>query len=162
MAVRSTKSRSTSTEAETPTQASNGDAPSFSVGGDGKLVKGTGRSKPNPLAGVVAQTEGGNPLFVSVTGAEQAKQAANYIRRDAQELGVGVKVQYQDGSGNLATGDAIREVHFMQKPKKALKYTVADIKRWAGENGHGEIVGRVPEHIRQAYKEAHGLVKTAK
>lgn len=135
----------------------------------------------NPLAGVVKfATDNPQMIGVPVTlpGVGEpcdARAVTNYLRRDLGEQDLTLRIQYQDDKGNVLrakrTKDAdgktstvypegITQVHFVAKVGKSVqKYTAADIRKWAAENGHGEITGKIPTEVRDAFKLANGFAK---
>lgn len=130
----------------------------------------------NPLAGSVAYALANGPQMVRVPlalpdGPADARAVTNYLRRDLADQDARLSVQYQDDNGNVLhtkreTVDGktvthyptgVTQVHFAVKPGKTeRKYTAQDIRKWAAENGHGEITGKVPAHVRDAFKQANG------
>lgn len=127
----------------------------------------------NPLAGVVAK---GSALMLAVKDSEQAKTITGYLRRDASERGLGVRIVYKNAKGEWVkttrtkVGDkevtvypaGITEVHFEGKDKNARGYTVKDIKAWHKSQTGTDITGPVPSAIRDAYRKAHGHAKDTK
>lgn len=134
----------------------------------------------NPLAGSVAYALAEGPQMIPVPLAlpdgskADARAVTNYLRRDLGEQNARLHVQYQDDNGNVLhtkrekvdgktvthypTG--VTQVHFAVKAGKTeRKYTVADIREWAEQNGHGKITGKVPAHVRDAFKVAKGYAK---
>lgn len=136
----------------------------------------------NPLAGVAAYALD-NPQMIAVPltlpsgDVADAKTVTGYLRRDVGDQDIRLNVQYQDESGNVlhtkrVKGDdgktrteypeGITQVHFVAKSGKTkAKYTADDIREWAAANGHGEITGKVPTEVRDAFKVANGYTKDA-
>lgn len=134
----------------------------------------------NPLAGAVAYSVD-NPQMIPVPLAlpdgksADARAVTNYLRRDLGDQELRLSVQYQDDKGNVlhtkrtkdengATvttyPEGVTQVHFVAKPGKTeRKYTADDIRAWAKDNGHGEITGKIPANVREAFKLAKGYAK---
>lgn len=93
-----------------------------------------------------------------------AVEAAKDLRRCAQQLGCGLKVRFSvDGNSVKATDvPALRAVDltFNATSGKAStrRYTTADVRTWAGEQGiELPVKGRVPREVSAKFREAHGL-----
>lgn len=136
----------------------------------------------NPLAGVAAYALD-NPQMITVplalpAGPADAKAVTGYLRRDVGDQDLRLSIQYQDANGKVlhtkrvkdddgktrtVFPDGITQVHFVAKSgKTSQKYTADDIRAWAKDNGHGEITGKVPTEVRDAFKAANGYAKDAK
>lgn len=133
----------------------------------------------NPLAGAVAYALAEGPQMIPVPlnlpdGPADARAVTNYLRRDLGDQDARLSVQYQDDNGNVLhtkrekvdgktvthypTG--VTQVHFAVKAGKTeRKYTAEDIRKWAAANGHGEITGKIPTEVRDAFKRANGYAK---
>lgn len=168
MATRSRSRKGSNAEADVPTEAS---APENSSVDYASLVAvssgfqaGTqGRTAaPNPLAGMVMRTVTEQaPLMLPVQTAEQAKEVTNLLRRDARETEYGLRIQYQDGNGNVVRDqDQAKEIHFVAKERSSRKYTTADIREWARETGTELPAGKIPNEIRHAFRIANGYEKS--
>lgn len=126
------------------------------------LAKGQGRAAgPNPLAGMLAKTaETGAPLMIPVTGPDQAKEVTNLIRRDANSTTFGARIQYQNDNGDVVEMEQATSVHFLAKEKSKRKYTIAEAKQWAHENGLIESpTDKLSSEARKAFRIANGYEK---
>lgn len=126
----------------------------------------------NPLTGAV---QDGVALALDVASSDQARQITSYLRRDASANGLGVQIQYKAGGEWVKTDrverdgktvtvypEGITEVHFLGKAKAARKYTAADIRLWAQNEGlmsDNTDTGRIPADVREQYKRVHGYAK---
>lgn len=91
------------------------------------------------------------PQMAVCASEDQAKTTTNYLRRAAEQLGFGLRV-------NTVYDNDRFEVHFQAKAKKAApKYTANDIREWAFAHGY-EVQGRIPADVRHAFKVANGYV----
>lgn len=116
--------------------------------------------KPNPLAEAVLSTlDTGEALMVAVDTPEQAKDAANMVRRAQKEAGedgnhFGVRIDTREPGHSLNTTGRY-EVHFLAtRNKRSRRYTVDQIREWAIGMGYGDDVlyPRVHPDVREAFK----------
>lgn len=103
-------------------------------------------------------------IRISASGMADAKEIENDARRGAVKLGTGVKVKVSPTDSDV--------VYLTVANKRAVNYSVADIRdwahgtpevaQWAADNGVDLDSGKLDKRVREAYKQAHGLVKESK
>jgi len=88
---------------------------------------------------------------------EAVKKVTGFLRRAASDAGHGIQIQkVQDGDTFTINFSAVEK-------KRDRKYTAADIRKWAKENGHGDFAGvKIPNEVRDAFKTANGFGKKTK
>ncbi len=137
---------------------------SFTVKPSDTGVKRQSKVGDNPLADAFRQSLDG-PLFVPADSPEAVKDIKNLLRLAQSHHNaanadnqLGLKVSEDWNADKTEYG-----VHFQATNKKVVrKYTVAEIKKWAAENGHTvPTTGRLPKPVREAFKAAHGYTGKA-
>lgn len=95
-------------------------------------------------------TEG--PLQYELSTMDEVKRVKGLLAtaRKNKDIGLTQSVS-ESGTGTFLLDFAANAT------KRERKYTAADIRKYALENGHGEIIGRIPQHIRDAFREANGF-----
>lgn len=149
-----TKPASTKTAAKSAEKKTEAPAPSFAVevAPDADVLKTTRTSKPNPLLEALQNSiTMGKALQVSVASAEQGTEVENLLRRAAKTIGCGLSMR-NTGTHVVFQGKA---------QKRERKYTSADIRTWAEENGatRDMLYPRIAKEVRKAFRQAHGIDK---
>lgn len=147
MARATTSKTASETPAETP--AAETGAFSFEVRVSSEPIKHVRSEKPNPLAAAYrASLNDGKTLEIPVPNADVAKDATNHLRRAAKDAGAGLSVHYYAEQG---------VVRFRAKSEKVQrKYTSADVRQWAKDNGVDDklLHPRIDPRVRAAFKDA--------
>lgn len=120
-----------------------------------KRAAGTGRTATdNPTLDSVrhSRAEGIALAFDGLTE-DQVKDVQNMLRRAAKTLDCGLNQSVTpDGNGTFTVDFKALTV------KRKRTYTAAEIRAWALVNGHGELIGKIPPHVRDAFKAARVVV----
>lgn len=116
--------------------------------------------EPNPTEEAVKHSKdtGDVLAFNGLPDAEAVKKVTGLLRRAASDADHGIQIQtVQDGDGTWT-------INFRATDKKRdRKYTADDIRKWAKDNGHGDLSGmKIPNEVRDAFKAAKGFGKKSK
>lgn len=120
------------------------------VAPDASVFKTTRTAKPNPLLESLQNSlDMGRALQVPVADAEQATEVENLLRRAARTLACGLSMR-NTGTHVVFQGRAA---------KRERKYSAADIRKWAVENGATDdmLYPRISKEVRAKFRLAHGI-----
>lgn len=116
------------------------------VGAVDALPKGVSVRSENPLTKHVEEAKDNGPRYIPVPNGDAARQAENYLRRAAQELGCGINIRFTDAEdkpqpseeAKAATNDNAVFVYFQVNSERRTResserrYTVKDIREHFG------------------------------
>lgn len=118
--------------------------------------------EPNPTEEAVKHSrETGDVLaFAGLPNEDAVKKVTNFLRRAANDADHGIQIQ------TVQTGDTWT-INFKSVDKKRdRKYTAADIRTWAAENGYPQYGKddklKITAEVRDAFKSANGFDKKVK
>lgn len=96
-------------------------------------------------------------MAYTVTGVEQLKKLTSLLARARKQNEIGLRQSTTDN------GDGTFTVDFEATPTpRKRNYTAQDIRNWWMDTYGEEIVGKIPERVRTAYRDAHGYNKSSK